>query len=64
MMSCLLITRLTEKLPGDMSVWLASPEAEFLNGRYLWSQWDVDELISMKDKISADPAILTFSLVK
>lgn len=64
MVSCLLTTRLTEKLPGDMSVWLASPEAEFLNGRYLWSQWDVDELISMKEKVTADPSILTFSLVK
>ena len=60
----LLTTNLTEKLPGDMSVWLASQEAEFLDGRYIWSQWDVDELISMKEKITADPSILTFSLVK
>jgi hypothetical protein len=25
-------------------VWLASPEAAFLNGKYLWVNWDVDEL--------------------
>jgi hypothetical protein len=25
-------------------VWLASPEAEFLNGKQVWANWDVDEL--------------------
>jgi hypothetical protein len=54
----------TEKLPGDFAVWLASPEAEFLNGRFVWAQWDVDELISLKDRIAADPTYLTTALVK
>lgn len=27
-------------------MWLASPEARFLKGKYLWSNWDVDELKS------------------
>ncbi|KAL3429832.1 hypothetical protein BDV09DRAFT_200218 [Aspergillus tetrazonus] len=31
-------------LPGDFAVWLASEEAAFLNGRYVWANWDVDEL--------------------
>lgn len=25
-------------------LWLASPEAAFLKGKFLWSNWDVDEL--------------------
>ncbi|GAB7327384.1 hypothetical protein MBLNU13_g11253t2 [Cladosporium sp. NU13] len=53
-----------EKLPGDFSVWLASPEAEFLNGRFVWAQWDVDELIALKGKVAADPTYLTISLIK
>lgn len=31
-------------LPASFSVWLASPEARFLNRKYLWVNWDVDEL--------------------
>ena len=52
------------KLSGDFAVWLASPEAEFLNGRYVWAAWDVDEMIAMKDKVASDPGFLTMSLVK
>jgi hypothetical protein len=55
---------LTEKLPGDFSVWLASPEADFLNGRYVWAAWDVDEMIAMKEKLASDPFLLTMGLVK
>lgn len=25
-------------------VWLASPEAQFLKGKFLWANWDVNEL--------------------
>jgi hypothetical protein len=25
-------------------VWAASKEAKFLNGRFVWANWDVDEL--------------------
>ncbi|KEF53517.1 uncharacterized protein A1O9_10492 [Exophiala aquamarina CBS 119918] len=31
-------------LPADFNVWLASPEAEFLKGKFVWANWDVDEL--------------------
>ncbi|KAL5113572.1 hypothetical protein ACEQ8H_008552 [Pleosporales sp. CAS-2024a] len=40
-------------LAASFYVWLCSPEAEFLKGRYLWANWDVDELMSNKDKILA-----------
>jgi hypothetical protein len=32
-------------------VWLASPEAEFLKGRYVWANWDIHELKAKKDII-------------
>lgn len=31
-------------LPADFLVWAASPEAEFLKGKLVWSNWDVEEL--------------------
>ena len=31
-------------LPGSFHVWLASPEARFLKNKFLWVNWDVDEL--------------------
>jgi hypothetical protein len=31
-------------LPGNFAVWAASPEATFLHGRFVWANWDVEEL--------------------
>ncbi|GAB7365573.1 hypothetical protein MBLNU230_g6645t1 [Neophaeotheca triangularis] len=45
-------------LPGDFAVWLASAEAKFLSGRYVWAQWDVDELLSLKERLTANPQFL------
>ncbi|KXH57488.1 hypothetical protein CNYM01_07033 [Colletotrichum nymphaeae SA-01] len=39
------------KLAGDFVVWSASEEAAFLNGRMVWVNWDVPELVSWKDVI-------------
>ncbi|KAI1407166.1 NAD(P)-binding protein [Hypoxylon sp. FL1857] len=33
-----------ENLAGHFAVWAASPQAEFLHGRFVWTAWDVDEL--------------------
>ena len=33
-------------LPSSTAVWAASDEAAFLNGRFMWSSWDVEELAS------------------
>lgn len=41
-------------LPAGLAVWLASPAAEFLNGRFLLAYWDVDELMAMKDQFEKD----------
>lgn len=40
-------------LPSSFVVWCASPESAFANGKFLWCNWDVDELIARKDEISA-----------
>ncbi|EAT90431.1 hypothetical protein HBI56_049470 [Parastagonospora nodorum] len=40
-----------ESLPASFYVWLCSEEAEFLKGRYLWANWDVEELKERKAEI-------------
>lgn len=48
-------------LPATFNVWLASPEARFLKGKFLWSNWDVDELKAQAKEIEAGK--LTMGLV-
>lgn len=50
------------KLPGEFAVWIAGPEAEFLNGRFVWAEWDVDEIIAMREKVASDQNLLTVSI--
>ncbi len=38
-------------LPGHFAAWLASREAEFLKGKFVWANWDVEELIERKDEV-------------
>lgn len=40
-------------LPADFCVWLASREAAFLKGRYVFANWDVDELKSKANRIES-----------
>ncbi|CAM1502657.1 Fc.00g074330.m01.CDS01 [Cosmosporella sp. VM-42] len=40
-------------LPAGFSVWLASPEARFLKGKFLWANWDVDELKTRAEEIES-----------
>ncbi|PVH80795.1 NAD(P)-binding protein [Cadophora sp. DSE1049] len=50
------------KLPGDFCVWLASSEADFLHGRFVWVNWDVDELKARAAEIESKPEELTMAL--
>ncbi|KAB2573388.1 hypothetical protein DBV05_g7952 [Lasiodiplodia theobromae] len=43
-----------ESLPGGFAVWLASPAAEFLKGRFLFARWDVDEIVAMRQSFEQD----------
>ncbi|KAG5936579.1 hypothetical protein E4U59_004918 [Claviceps monticola] len=50
-------------LPAHFSLWLAGPESDFLNGRYVWANWDVDELVASKERFARDERFLTIGLV-
>jgi len=41
----------TLELPSHFAVWLCSEEAKFLRGRFVWSNWDVDQLNAKKAEI-------------
>lgn len=45
------------QLPGHFAVWLCSEEARFLRGKFVWSNWDVDELKAKKDEIESSPLL-------
>jgi len=36
------------ELPASFAVWMTSPEAEFLKGKMVWANWDVEELKARK----------------
>ncbi|CRG89357.1 hypothetical protein PISL3812_06393 [Talaromyces islandicus] len=40
-------------LPASFTVWLASAEASFLKGKFLWANWDVNELKAQAKEIEA-----------
>jgi shikimate kinase len=44
---------LVAELPGHFLVWLASEEAKFLKNRYVWVNWDVEELMSRAKEIES-----------
>ena len=50
-------------LPAHFALWLAGPESGFLHGRYLWAQWDVDELVALRERVERDPSFLKIGLV-
>jgi short-subunit dehydrogenase len=50
------------QLSGGFAVWLASKEASFLKGRYVWANWDVPELVQRKGEFESDPELLKMGL--
>ncbi|KAK4442927.1 hypothetical protein QBC34DRAFT_362866 [Podospora aff. communis PSN243] len=40
-------------LPASFVLWLSSLEARFLKGKYLWANWDVDELKARSTELAA-----------
>ena len=43
-------------------VWLSGPEAGFLKGKYVWANWDVDELKERAAEIK-DSKVLELALI-
>ncbi|KAK6517457.1 hypothetical protein TWF281_004113 [Arthrobotrys megalospora] len=52
----------TPELPADMMVWLGSERREWLAGRFVCTNWDVDELEAKKKEI-VEGDLLKFRLV-
>ena len=38
-------------LPASFCVWLASGESDFLKGRFVWANWDVNEMKAKAEEI-------------
>ncbi|KAL4864890.1 hypothetical protein BDV12DRAFT_188617 [Aspergillus spectabilis] len=49
-------------LPANLSVWFASPKARSLKGKYLWANWDVNELRARAAELEASTE-LTIGLI-
>ena len=49
------------QLPGNFAVWAASPEARFLNSKYVWCNFDVEELVARKAEFE-EPTFLKLGL--
>ncbi|KAF2172985.1 hypothetical protein M409DRAFT_16936 [Zasmidium cellare ATCC 36951] len=45
-------------LAGHMALWLSTPAAAFLHGRFVWANWDAEGLVEMKQKILDDAGFL------
>lgn len=45
-------------LAAHMALWLSSPAAAFLHGRFIWANWDADELVARRDEILSDHGLL------
>ncbi|RMD39681.1 hypothetical protein DV735_g5448, partial [Chaetothyriales sp. CBS 134920] len=51
------------RLPAHFALWLAGPQSDFLHGKFLWANWDVDELIGLRHRILGDSGFLTIGLI-
>lgn len=60
---CPLTDTLLVDLPGHFAVWLASPEAAFLAGRFVWANWDVEELKARAKEIEESLNLLKIGLI-
>ncbi|KAF9767503.1 hypothetical protein IL306_015324 [Fusarium sp. DS 682] len=43
----------TVELPAHFMVWLASEEAKFLRGKFVWANWDAQELLTRAEEIKS-----------
>ena len=49
----------TVELPAAMFLWLTARNAEFLSGRYIQADWDMDEVVAKKDEIVRDNLLVS-----
>ena len=48
-----MLTLTLVSLPSSFNVWLTGAEARFLKGKFLWANWDVEELKAQAEEIEA-----------
>jgi NAD(P)-dependent dehydrogenase (short-subunit alcohol dehydrogenase family) len=48
----------TFALAGNTAVWLSTEQAKFMNGRYIGTNWSVEELMERKDEIVSKGKLL------
>jgi hypothetical protein len=46
------------ELPGQFYVWLASSEARFLSGKFVWANWDAEELLERAEEIKSTKLLI------
>lgn len=46
------------ELVGQFFAWAATEDAAFLNGRFVWAEWDVEDLKAKRDEILAKDLLL------
>ncbi|KAL6815342.1 hypothetical protein GGI42DRAFT_338671 [Trichoderma sp. SZMC 28013] len=47
----------TTDLPGQFCVWLLTDEARFLKSKFVWANWDVEDLVARKDEVLTTRAL-------
>ncbi|KAL9010260.1 MAG: hypothetical protein Q9173_004792 [Seirophora scorigena] len=51
------------KLSAHFILWMTSPEAHFLRGRFVWANWDVEQLKTRAKEIEESPQMLTSNVL-
>ncbi|KAB5542742.1 hypothetical protein GE09DRAFT_1243962 [Coniochaeta sp. 2T2.1] len=41
----------TTDLPAQFCVWLLTPQAQFLKSKFVWANWDFEELMARRDEV-------------
>lgn len=57
-----LLTLVLVSLPANFLVWAATKRAAFLHGRFVWTNWDVEELAALNPKLEEDKGFLKVGL--
>lgn len=50
------------ELPAHFAVWISSPEAAFIRGKFVFCNWDVDELKKASKKITETDGLFNTGL--
>jgi len=49
-------------LSAHTALWLTCKDAPFLHGRFVWANWDMEELLGHRERLLADPGYLKIGI--